>query len=103
MDEPLNVLNPPCYDTNTDIVDIDEFIHVGGRKWDVVGYDIDPIYDIENHFQVFPSQLSQQVTLDFGQWQQGNDMITDAFQTPKVDLAPYFPNDFWSYLEDFDE
>jgi hypothetical protein len=103
MDEPLNVLNPPCYDTDTDIVDIDEFIHVGGRKWDVVGYDMDPIYDIENHFQVLPSQLSQQVTLDFGQWQQGNDMITDAFQTPKVDLVPYFPDDFWSYLEDFDE
>jgi hypothetical protein len=52
MDEPLNVLNPPCYDTDTDIVDIDEFIHVGRRKWDVVGFDMDPIYDIENHFQV---------------------------------------------------
>jgi hypothetical protein len=54
MDEPLNVLNHPCYDTDTDIVDIDEFIHVGGHKWDVVGYYMDPIYDIENHFQVFP-------------------------------------------------
>jgi hypothetical protein len=55
MDDPLNVLNPPCYDTDTGIVYIDEFIHVGGRKWDVFGYDMDPIYDIENHFQVFPS------------------------------------------------
>jgi hypothetical protein len=55
MDEPLNVLNPSCYDTDSDIVDIDEFIHVGRRKWDVVGFDMDPIYDIENHFQVLPS------------------------------------------------
>jgi hypothetical protein len=30
-------------------------------------------------------------------------MITDAFQTPKVDLAPYVLDDFRSYLEDFDE
>jgi hypothetical protein len=66
MDESLNVLNPPCYDTDTDLVDIDEFIHVGRRKWDVVGFDIDPIYDIENHFQVLLSQLSQN-TFDFNQ------------------------------------
>jgi hypothetical protein len=58
MDEPLNVLNPPCYDIDTDIVDLDEFIHVGRRKWDVVGFDMDPIYDIKNHFQVLPPQLS---------------------------------------------
>jgi hypothetical protein len=65
MDEPLNVLNPPCYDTDTDIFDIDEFIHVGRRKWDVVGFDMDPIYDIENHFQVLPPHLSRQITFDF--------------------------------------
>jgi hypothetical protein len=34
---------------------------VGG---DIVGYDMDPIYDIESHFQVFPLELSQQITLD---------------------------------------
>jgi hypothetical protein len=49
IDEHLNVFNPPCYDTDTDIVDIDEFIHVGRRRWDVIGYDMDPIYDIESH------------------------------------------------------
>ena len=32
MGELLNVLNPPCYDTDTDLVDIDEFIHVGRRR-----------------------------------------------------------------------
>jgi hypothetical protein len=54
-------LNPACYDTDSDIVDnIDEFIHVGRRRWDVVGYDMDPIYDIESHFQVLPLRLSQQ-------------------------------------------
>jgi hypothetical protein len=59
---PQDILNPSCYDTDSDIVDIDEFIHVGRRKWDVVGYDMDPIYDIENHFQVL-LQLSQQLLL----------------------------------------
>jgi hypothetical protein len=103
IDETLNVLNPSCYDADSDIVDIDEIIHVGRRKWDVVGYDMDPIYDIESHFQVFPLQLSQQVTLDFDQWQQGDDIITDTFQTPEVGLVPYFPDIFRSYLEDFDE
>jgi hypothetical protein len=104
INESLNASNPACYDTDNDMVDnIDEFIHVGKRKWYVVGYDTDPIYDIESHFQVLPLQISQQVTLDFDQWQQGNDMITDAFQTPKVDLVPYFLDDLQSYLEDFDE
>jgi hypothetical protein len=63
--ESLNASNPACYDTDSDMIDnIDEFIHVGRRRWDIVGYDIDPIYDIECHFQVLPLQLSQQVTLD---------------------------------------
>jgi hypothetical protein len=30
-------------------------------------------------------------------------MIINAFQTPKVDLVPYFPDDFQSYLDEFDE
>jgi len=34
--------------------DIDEFIHVGRHKWDVIFHDGDPIYDIEGHFQLFP-------------------------------------------------
>ena len=75
---------PACYDTNNGIVDnIDEFMHVGRRRWDIVGYDMGPIYDIESHFQVFPLQLSQQIILH--QWQQGDEIFTDAPQTPKVD------------------
>ena len=41
--------NPACYDTDTDMADFDEFIHVGRHRWDVVGYDLDPIYDTESH------------------------------------------------------
>jgi hypothetical protein len=59
--EVLDVLTPPCYDTDTDIDDFDEFIHVGRRRWDAVSYDMDPIYDIKSHLRVLPLQLSQQV------------------------------------------
>jgi hypothetical protein len=51
LEDPLDVLNPSCYDKSNDMVDnIDEFIHVGRRKWDVIGSDEDPIYDMEGHF-----------------------------------------------------
>jgi hypothetical protein len=63
-----NVSNPACYVTDSDIVDnIDEFIHVGRHRWDIVGYDLDPIYETKSHFQLFPLQLSQHITFD--QWQ----------------------------------
>jgi hypothetical protein len=85
------------------IENIDEFIHVGGRKWDVIFYDGDPIYDIEGHFQLFPSQPSYEIVTDSDIWKQGDDIITDVFQTPKDDLMQCSHNDFWSYLEEFDE
>jgi hypothetical protein len=97
-----NVSNPACYDTDSDIVDnIDEFIHVGRRRWDIVGYDLDPIYDTKSHFQMFPLQLSQQITFD--QWQQEDEVFTHTLQKPKDDPVPYFPDDFRSYLEDFND
>jgi hypothetical protein len=74
--------NPACYDTDTDIADFDEFIHVGRRRWDVVGYDLDPIYDTENYLQLLPLQLSQQSTNN--QWQQGDDFLLVAFKTPRM-------------------
>jgi hypothetical protein len=102
INESLNVSKPACYDTDSDKVDsIDEFIRVGRRRWDIVGHDVDPIYDIESHFQVLPLELSQQVTLD--QWQQGDEIFTRILQTPKDDLVPCFHDDFHSYLEGFDE
>jgi hypothetical protein len=98
--EVLDVLTPPCYDIDTDIVDFDEFIHVGRRRWDVVCYDMDPIYDIKSRLRVLPLQLSQQA-LD--QWQQGDEIFTGSPQTPKVDQVQYLLHDFRSYLEAFDE
>jgi hypothetical protein len=101
-DEFSNFSNPACYDTDSDTVDnIDEFIHVGRRRWDIVGYDLDPIYDTESHFQLLPLQLSQQITSD--QWQQGDEVFTCTFQKTKDDLVPHSSDDFQSYLEIFDE
>jgi hypothetical protein len=69
LEQPFDVLSPSCYDKADDCVDnIDEFIHVGKHKWDVIGYDGDPIYDIEGHFQELPLQLSYEVTNNFDIW-----------------------------------
>jgi hypothetical protein len=97
----LDVLTPPCYDTDTDIADFDEFIHVGRRRWDIVGYDTDPIYDTKDHLQTLPLQLPQQISFD--QWQQGDEVFTCSFQNTKDDPVPYLSDDFQSYLEMFDE
>jgi hypothetical protein len=103
LEEPLDVLSPSCYDKGNDIANIDEFIHVGKCKWDVIGYDGDPIYDIEGDFQMLPLQLSYEITTNFDIWQQGDNVVADDFQAPKGDLALCSHDDFWSYLEDFDE
>jgi hypothetical protein len=97
----LDVLTSPCYDTDTDIADFDEFIHVGRRRWDIIGYDTDPIYDTEDHLQTLPLQLPQQISFD--QWQPGDEVFTCSFQNTKDDLVPCFSDDFQSYLEMFDE
>ena len=79
--------NGPSDNEYDDFVDnIEELIHVGKHNWDVIGYDGDPIYDIEGHLQKFPLQLSYEVT-NFDNWQQGDGMITNFFQTPKDDLV----------------
>jgi hypothetical protein len=104
LEEPLDSLSPSCYDKVNDMVNnIDEYIHVGKHKWDVIGYDGNPIYDIEGHFQMSPLQLSYEVTNDSDILQQGDDIVIDTFQTPKDDLVLCFLDDFWSYLEDLDE
>jgi hypothetical protein len=102
----LDALIASCYDEGNGMVNnIDEFIHVGRRKWDVIGYDGNPIYDIEDHFQMFPLQLSYQVTTNSDIWQQGNDIVTDDIVTDisKGDLVICSLDDFRPYLEDFDE
>jgi hypothetical protein len=73
----LDALNPSCYDKGSDIVD----------KWDVIGSNEDPIYDMEGHFQMFPLQLSYEVTNDSDIWQQGNGIVTDI---SKDDLVLFF-------------
>jgi hypothetical protein len=101
LEEPLDVLIPSCYDKVDDYVDnIDEFIHVEKRKLDVIGYDGDPIYDIEGHFQKFHLQLSYDVTNNSDIRQQGNDIVTDISKGVLFLCPPY---DFQSYLEYFDE
>jgi hypothetical protein len=69
----------------------------------VTGYDGDPIYDIDGHFQMFPLQLSYEVTTNFDNWKQGDGVVTNVFQAPKGDIVLCFVDDFWPYLEDFDE
>jgi hypothetical protein len=97
----LDVFTPSRYNEDDDFVDnIEELIHVGKRNWDVIGYDGDPIYDIEGHVQKLPLPLSHEVT-NFDNWQQRDGMITNLFQTPKDDLVLYYPSEFQSYLEDF--
>jgi hypothetical protein len=104
LEEPLDALSPSCYDKDNDMVDnIDEFIHVGRRKWDVIGSNEDPIYDMEGYLRVFPLQQSYDVPNNFDIWKQDDDIITEVFQAPKDDPVQCSPNDFRSYLEDFDE
>jgi hypothetical protein len=65
---------------------VEDFIFVGRHRWDVIGHYGDLIYNIDGHFQLFPSQLSYEISTNSNICQQGNDMITDEFQKPKDDL-----------------
>jgi ABC-type transporter Mla maintaining outer membrane lipid asymmetry ATPase subunit MlaF len=95
LEEPLDALDPSCYDKGDDVIDnIDEFIHVGRCKWDVIGHDGDPIFNIEDHFQLFLLQQPYVIAIDSDVWQQEDDMITDLFQPPKDELMKYSHNDF---------
>jgi hypothetical protein len=66
---------------------IDDFIHVGSCRWNVVcfTFDKDPIYDIEGSSQTKGVDLSSSegwssCTYDSDDWYPGNDMITNLFQ-----------------------
>jgi hypothetical protein len=104
LEEPFDALNPSCFDKGNDMVDnIEEFIHVGRHKWDVIGSDKDPIYDMEGYLRMFPLQQSYDILNNFDVWKQDYDIITQVFQAPKDDPVQCSPDDFRSYLEDFDE
>jgi hypothetical protein len=69
----------------------------------VVVSDKDPIYDMEAHIQMFPLQLSYEVTINSNIWKQGDGVVTYILQTPKDDLMQCSHNDFGSYLKEFDK
>jgi hypothetical protein len=55
LEEPLDALDPSCYIKGDDVIEnIDDFIHVGRRKWDMSFSSIDGylVYDIEGCFQM---------------------------------------------------
>jgi hypothetical protein len=103
LEEPLDTLVPSCYNKSDDVIDnIDEFIHVGRCKWDVICPGDDPIYDIEGHFQLFLLEQPY-VTIAYSNvWQQEDDMIMDLFQPPMDDLLQHSHDDLWSYPGGFD-
>jgi hypothetical protein len=100
LEEPLDTLVPSCYNESDDVINnIDEFIHVGRCKWDVTcyGFNGDPIYDIEGHFQLLPLEQPYVIATDSDVWKQEDDMITDLFQPPRDDLLQHSHDDFRSY------
>jgi hypothetical protein len=73
----LDALDPSCYNKSDDVIEnIDEFIHVGRHKWDVICLGEDPIYNIEGHFQLFSLQQPCVVATNSRSWKQEDDMIT---------------------------
>jgi hypothetical protein len=95
LEESLDALNPSCYDKGSDMVDnIDEFIHVGRRKWDVIGSDVDPIYDMKGYLRMLPLQQSYDLPNNFDVWQQDNDIVKKVFEAPKYDPMQHSLDDF---------
>jgi hypothetical protein len=64
----------------------------------MIRYDGNPMYDIDDPLQRFPSHLSHEVTNNFDIWQQEPDLI----KTPRDDLMLCSTINFHSYLEEFD-
>jgi hypothetical protein len=61
LEEPLDVLIPSCYGKSNGMVDnIYEFIHFGKHKWDVIGYDGDPIYEFKGSLNALRINLLSQ-------------------------------------------
>jgi hypothetical protein len=52
---------------------------------------------------MLPLQQSYDVPNNFDVWQQDDDIITEVFQAPKDDPMQCSPDDFRSYLKDFDD
>jgi hypothetical protein len=68
LEAPLDALDPSCYNRGDDVIEnIDDFIHVGRCKWDVIGFVFykDPIYDIKGHFRLFPLEQTCVIVNDY--------------------------------------
>jgi hypothetical protein len=103
LEEPLDALFPSCYNESDDLIgDIDEFIHVGIRKWDVTRHYFNghPIYDIEGYFQLL--SLEQPYVNDLDVWKHEDEIITDLFQLLRDGILQQTHDDFLSHLEGFD-
>jgi hypothetical protein len=99
LKEPLDALDPSCYNESDDVINnIDDLIHVGRHKWDVTcyGFNRDPIYDIEGHFQLLSLEQPYVISIatDSNAWQQEDGMITYLFQPPRDELLQHFHDDF---------
>jgi hypothetical protein len=103
LEEPLDALDPSCYNESNDVIEnIDKFIHIGRRKWDVIYHDRDLFYDIEGHFQLLPPKPPYVIVTNSEAWQCEDDMITDLFQPPRDDFVQHSRDDFQSYRGRFD-
>jgi hypothetical protein len=103
LGEPLDALDPSCYNKVYDVIDnIDEFIHVGRCKWDVICLDRDLAYNIEGHFQLLSLQLPYVIVTDSDVWKNEYDMVIYLFQPPMDSLLQHSHDDFQSYLGGFD-
>ena len=79
LEEPLDALDPSCYIKGDDVIEnIDDFIHVGRRKWDFICSSLngDPIYDIEGHIQLLPLEKPCVIVKDLDMGQHEDDMVT---------------------------
>ena len=57
----------------------------------MIGSNKDPIYDMEEHFQVLPLQLSYEVNNDSDIWEQRNDIVTNISKGDLVLFVSFKP------------
>jgi hypothetical protein len=101
LEEPLDALDPSCYNKSDDVIDnIDEFIHVGRCKWDVICYGLMeiPFMILKVIFNCFPLEQPYVIATDSDVWKHEDDMITDLFQPPKDDLLQHSHDDFNGHI-----
>jgi hypothetical protein len=79
----LDALDPSYHNKGDDVIEnIDDFIHVGRHKWDVICSSLnrDPIYEIKGHIQIknvelFYSEQPYAIAIDLDVCQHEDDII----------------------------